>query len=494
MGTRIAPWTCLIYRLNATLSFFPASMLPTFSEIPTQFDPAQIAQPLSVVGVRTRTTNMGPVRKCFAPNLLKRTALKSVHADENDPYNYRVIALDPEQFPDVSSFEKNLTESQKKTLSALGEGAIEAIPYTVTLGFQSFTTEDIIAAYLPKNIQAVRSFESIGHIAHLNLREEHMPYRHLIGQIILAKNPSLRTVVTKVGNIHTQFRTFDMEVIAGDDDTVATVSEGGFRFQLDFRKVYWNSRLGTEHTDLALSFSCDVIVCDMMAGIGPFAIPAARKVGCVVHANDLNPDSYLYLTKNRELNKIPKHRLHTYNLDGAQFVQQLVAQRIPFTHVIMNLPASAYTFLPVFRGLYTEEFCSHEFPAPTRSTPSVTPADAKKKKKKPLITEKTESSWAKLPHNLPWIHCYGFSAAADPCKDYLELVEKTIGCSLPGAQVKEVRDVSPHKRMILASFPLPLSVALNQETTENVTKRTRSPSCDGDIEISPEKKSKITKD
>ncbi len=42
---------------------------------------------------------------------------------------------------------------------------------------------------------------------------------------------------------------------------------------------------------------------DMFCGIGPFAIPAAVR-GCVVHANDLNPKSYQYLTENVKRNKV----------------------------------------------------------------------------------------------------------------------------------------------------------------------------------------------
>lgn len=42
---------------------------------------------------------------------------------------------------------------------------------------------------------------------------------------------------------------------------------------------------------------------DLMAGVGPFAIPAAKK-GCGVYGNDLNPESVKWMEVNRVNNKV----------------------------------------------------------------------------------------------------------------------------------------------------------------------------------------------
>lgn len=71
----------------------------------------------------------------------------------------------------------------------------------------------------------------------------------------------------------------------------------------DFSKVYWNSRLHTEHDRLVQMFKPEDVVADVFAGVGPFVIPAAKK-GCAVLANDLNPESAHWLAKNITTNHV----------------------------------------------------------------------------------------------------------------------------------------------------------------------------------------------
>lgn len=93
---------------------------------------------------------------------------------------------------------------------------------------------------------------------------------------------------------HSEFRTFSYEVLAGPDNMNVEIREGECTFRFDYSKVYWNSRLQTEHKRLVDSFNPREVVCDVMAGVGPFAVPAGKK-GVFVWANDLNPESYASL-------------------------------------------------------------------------------------------------------------------------------------------------------------------------------------------------------
>jgi tRNA (guanine37-N1)-methyltransferase len=79
--------------------------------------------------------------------------------------------------------------------------------------------------------------------------------------------------------------------------------ESGCRFKLDFSRVYWNSRLHAEHERLVEQFKPGEVIADVFAGVGPFAIPAAKK-GCGLFANDLNPYSFEYLNVNVVLNSV----------------------------------------------------------------------------------------------------------------------------------------------------------------------------------------------
>ena len=119
------------------------------------------------------------------------------------------------------------------------------------------------------------------------------------------KNVAVKTVINKVAQVGSDnpWRTFNYEVLAGPDDLKVEASEQNCMFRFDYSKVYWNSRLQGEHLRVINMFKKGEAIADVMAGVGPFAIPAAKN-GCFVWANDLNPFAYSSLEENIAHNKV----------------------------------------------------------------------------------------------------------------------------------------------------------------------------------------------
>lgn len=138
---------------------------------------------------------------------------------------------------------------------------------------------------------------------HVNLRDHLLPYKQIIGEILIEKVHGCKTVVNKIDSIDNTYRNFKMEILCGENNMVTRVRENLCLYEFDFSQVYWNSRLSTEHERIAGKCIRADVVFDVFAGVGPFVIPTAKK-GCIVFANDLNPESYKWLQHNARLNKV----------------------------------------------------------------------------------------------------------------------------------------------------------------------------------------------
>lgn len=224
--------------------------------VPQAFDPAQFTQKIPFVAIKTHGKFVKEIINVFGNHVLKRGYIKAVQPAE-DGTNFKYVILQNEKFPTIESV-KDLTKAQEAVIEQT-ESIFEM--RNVELDIQAYSMEEILKKLIPVDIPLPSGFETIGHIAHLNLRDEQFPYRFIIGQAIMLKNTGIKTVVTKIGNIETKFRTFNMEVIAGEDEFMTIVSEAGIRYKLNFKTVYWNSKLSTEHEHLSSSFCASDVIC-----------------------------------------------------------------------------------------------------------------------------------------------------------------------------------------------------------------------------------------
>lgn len=59
------------------------------------------------------------------------------------------------------------------------------VAHEVCLEYDYFTTHEVLERLLPEGVDVPSAFETVGHIAHVNLRDEHEGHKTLIGQVIL---------------------------------------------------------------------------------------------------------------------------------------------------------------------------------------------------------------------------------------------------------------------------------------------------------------------
>ena len=188
-------------------------------------------------------------------------------------------------------------------------------------------------------------------------------------------------------------------------------------------------------------------VFDAFAGIGPFAVPAAKKK-CQVFANDLNPESYHWLNENAKINKVKN--IETFNLDGREFLRTIFKNELMKKmktdtkatgdiHIVMNLPALAIEFTDVFNG---------------------------------LLGDIDKSMLKSMYH--PKVHCYCFSKEEDLERDVKERLEGAMQWPVPDdAEIRFVRNVAPNKDMMRASFRLSEEMLFCSKETESESPPTK---------------------
>lgn len=357
--------------------------------------------------------------------LLKIERFKPVNSEEFKITLHPLAVKQWEDLKDVNLENKGLSEEN-------------LVWEEIKLGYDNWRYDEILKAVLPDDKEALTAFSKVGHVVHLNLKEHLLPYRKLIGEVIKDKIPGCRTVVNKLLTIDNTYRNFQMELLCGDEDYQISLKENGCIFEFDFSKVYWNSRLSTEHARIVQMLNKEDVLLDVYAGVGPFSVPAAKK-GCSVLANDLNPDSYKALVHNCKKNKVDA-RVQCFNKDGIEFIRDDVRKYIIARsasddtrgqiHITMNLPALAVEHLDNYVGLLRGETL-------------------------------------KITH-FPIVHVYCFAKGVEDKKILArEMVEKNMGIPLADnlKEISFVRNVAPNKDMMRVSFLLTQEILFSDSSS-----------------------------
>lgn len=110
--------------------------------------------------------------KNFSKFLLNQPRLRNIVSDANSK-DKKILLLNPQ---------KSLEDLNEKDREFVENQGAEKTTHDLVLGYEHWTTEQVLRAVLPAEINEIpSSFETIGHIAHVNLRDSQLDYKLLIG-------------------------------------------------------------------------------------------------------------------------------------------------------------------------------------------------------------------------------------------------------------------------------------------------------------------------
>jgi tRNA (guanine37-N1)-methyltransferase len=193
---------------------------------------------------------------------------------------------------------------------------------------------DELREYLPS------SFDVIGSIAIIKVPEELRDYEKNIGEAIIDANKSVVTVAVDSG-VEGEERLRQLSIVAGTAELNTVHREYGIELEVNPAKVYFSPRLATEHWRITEMIEQGEVVIDMFCGVGPFSILIAKHCNPKkVYALDINKTAIDFVESNIKRNKV----------DSVTAVcgdsKELVPELEPADRIIMNLPHSAYDFIP----------------------------------------------------------------------------------------------------------------------------------------------------
>ena len=190
--------------------------------------------------------------------------------------------------------------------------------------------------------ELISSFDQIGDIIIVKIPDSLLTKKKLIGETLLNEVKIARSVFYQASAVEGDFRTRNLEILAGENKTETEYKEFGCKFTVDVENAFFSPRLSTERERIANLVQDGEIVVNMFAGVGMFSIMIAKKKRCTVYSIDINPVATKLCEKNIISNKIVGSIISIKG-DASQVIQEQLKNKSDRT--LMLLPERSDEFL-----------------------------------------------------------------------------------------------------------------------------------------------------
>ena len=186
------------------------------------------------------------------------------------------------------------------------------------------------------------AFDQVGDIIIVRIPDSLSSKKKIIGETLLEQVKTAKSVFYQSSSVEGEFRTRDLEILAGEDKTETEYKEFGCRFIVDVKKAFFSPRLSTERNRIADLVQEGETVVNMFGGVGMFSIIAAKRKKCTVYNIDINSIAAKLCEKNIELNKL-KGKVISINGDATKIIEEQLQDK--GDRVLMLLPERSDEFL-----------------------------------------------------------------------------------------------------------------------------------------------------
>lgn len=202
------------------------------------------------------------------------------------------------------------------------------------------TLESILTSQ--ESEELISAFDQIGDIIIVRIPDSLLAKKKLIGETLLKNVKIVKSVFYQTSPVEGDFRTRNLEVLAGEDRTETEYKEFGCRFTVDVANAFFSPRLSNERERIANLIQDGETMVNMFAGVGMFSIMAAKKKRCTVYSIDINPIASKLCEKNIELNKLAG-KVVSINGDTSKIIEEQLQDKGDRT--LMLLPEKSDEFL-----------------------------------------------------------------------------------------------------------------------------------------------------
>jgi len=202
------------------------------------------------------------------------------------------------------------------------------------------TLEDVLSE--KESEELFSAFDQVGDIIIIRIPDSLLSKKEIIGKTLLEQVKTAKSVFYQASSVEGDFRTRDLEILAGEDKTETEYKEFGCRFIVDVEKAFFSPRLSTERDRIADLVQEGETVINMFGGVGMFSIIAAKRKKCTVYNIDINPIAAKLCEKNIELNKLAG-KVFSIHGDAAKNVEEKLKDK--GDRVLMLLPERSDEFL-----------------------------------------------------------------------------------------------------------------------------------------------------